>query len=109
MIEGASPPTSLGAEGAAARRRVGDLVSPLFYRFALGSTRPKRREAFVSLLEAERWPLERKRELQERLLRGLLTHAARSSPWYRERFPEARDLARFRLDDLRRLPVLEKS
>ena len=109
MIEAASALTSLAAEGAAARRRVGDLVSPLFYQFALGPTRPRRREAFATLVGTERWPLERKRGLQERLLRELLSHAAKSSPWYRERLPETPDLARFGLDDLRRLPVLEKS
>ncbi|HEV8536565.1 MAG TPA: hypothetical protein VGR87_12755 [Candidatus Limnocylindria bacterium] len=100
---------SLETSGADARRRIGNLVSPVFYRFALGPTRPRRVEAFADLLEAERLPLERQRELQQRLLRKLLLHATRNSAWYRERLPDPSDLARFHLDDLRRLPVLEKS
>jgi phenylacetate-CoA ligase len=95
--------------GDAARRFIGNAVSPHLYRFVVGPMRRRRRAAFASLMETERWPLERQRELQAQLLRRLLTNAARTSPWYQKRLPGAPDLARFGLDDLRRLPVLEKS
>jgi phenylacetate-CoA ligase len=91
------------------RRRIGDVVSPLFYRYVDGQVRHGRSVALQSLIETQRWPLERLRELQEGLLRRLLRHAADTSPWYRERLPNAPELARFRLDDLPSLPILEKS
>jgi len=94
--------------GVAARRHVGNLVSPPFYRFVLGPARRRRRAANTSLMETERWPFERQRALQEQLLRRLLAEAARTSPWYRERLPGEADLAHFGLDDLRRLPILER-
>jgi phenylacetate-CoA ligase len=59
-------------------------------------------------METERWPFERQRALQEQLLRRLLAEAARTSPWYRERLPREADLAHFGLDDLWRLPILER-
>ena len=59
-------------------------------------------------MESKYWPLERLRDLQEQHLRRLLTHAVRASPWYREKLRDVRDPARFRLDDLRYLPILEK-
>jgi phenylacetate-CoA ligase len=105
----ASPPLSWEAADGAARRRIGDLIAPPLYRFVLGPTRHRRRAALASLIETERWPLEKLRERQEQLLRRLLTQAARTSSWYRKRLPEAPDLARFSLDDLHRLPVLEKA
>src|SRR4030081_2475727 len=94
--------------GDAARRFIGNAVSPHLYRFVLGPIRRRRRAAFASLLETERWPLERQRDLQAQLLRRLLTNAAQTSPWYRKRLPEAPDLARFGLDELRDLPALER-
>lgn len=93
----------------ATRRRVGNLVSPLFYRFVDGPLRHGRRQALRSLMGTDRWPAERLRALQEELLRRLLTHAAASSPWYREKLKDLADLARFRLDDLHQLPILERS
>jgi phenylacetate-CoA ligase len=60
-------------------------------------------------METDRWPAERLRGLQERLLRRLLTHAAQASPWYREKLRDAPDLTTFKLDDLQRLPILERT
>src|SRR5690242_11152067 len=93
----------------ATRRRVGNLVSPLFYRFVDGPLRHGRRQALRGLVETDRWPAQRLRALQEQLLRRLLTHAAATSPWYREKLRDAQDPTRFRLDDLRQLPILERS
>jgi phenylacetate-CoA ligase len=57
------------------------------------------------------FPLERLRELQLARLRTLLTHAQKNCPFYSERFSrtglDIRDIKS--LEDLRRLPVLEKS
>jgi phenylacetate-CoA ligase len=60
-------------------------------------------------MESRSWPLEQLRDLQEQHLRRLLTHAVRASPWYREKLRDVPDPARFRLDELRYLPILEKS
>src|SRR5207302_9268005 len=86
--------------GGAARGRVGDVISPLLYRFVFDPVRRRPRAAFVSLRETERWSHERLRERQEQLLRTLLMRAATTSPWYRQRLPPAPDLARFGVDDL---------
>jgi len=47
--------------------------------------------------------------LQERKLRRLLEIATRSSGWYRARLADHPAPERFGLDDLRRLPILEKA
>lgn len=66
--------------------------------------------AVRELLESERWPLERLRELQWRRVRSLVEHAWATVPWYRKRWSEAG----FEPGDLRdwsdwaRLPALEK-
>ena len=95
--------------GSAARRALGNAASPLFYRLVDGRARSGRRRAFVKLMETRDWPLEKLRELQEQQLRRLLTHAVEVSPWYREKLRDVPDPARFRIDDLRHLPILEKS
>src|SRR5688500_13218581 len=60
-------------------------------------------------MQTQYWPLERLRDIQEGLLQRLLVHASTVSPWYRERMRNTGDPARFRLDDLRLLPILERS
>ena len=95
--------------GSTARRALGNAASPLFYRLVDGRARSGRRRAFVKLMETRDWPLEKLRELQEQQLRRLLTHAFEVSPWYREKLRDVPDPARFRIDDLRHLPILEKS
>src|SRR6267143_876027 len=55
------PAVSWPVAGVAARRHVGNLVSPPFYRFVLGPARRRRRAANTSLMETERWPFERQR------------------------------------------------
>ena len=95
--------------GSIARRALGNAASPLFYRLVDGRARSGRRRAFVKLMETRDWPLEKLRELQEQQLRRLLTHAVEVSPWYREKLRDVPDPARFRIDDLRHLPILEKS
>ena len=95
--------------GSLARRALGNVVSPLFYRFADGRARPGRRRAFMKLMESQDWPVEKLRDLQEQQLRRLLAHAVRASPWYREKLRDIPDPARFRIEDLRHVPILEKA
>jgi phenylacetate-CoA ligase len=90
------------------RRRLGNVVSPLVYRFVDGHVRPGRRAAFASLIRSGSGSMEQLRQRQERLLRRLLAHARQDSPWYRGRLGEA-DIAHFRLDELASLPILERS
>ena len=91
------------------RRQLGDAVSRLLYGFADPVLRSGRRAALQSLLRTDFAPPETLHGQQERLLRDLLAHARASSPWYGERLRDAPAAADFRLDDLPRLPILERS
>ncbi len=46
--------------------------------------------------------------IQERQLRLVITYALATSPWYEKRLRELPSPERFTLDDLRRLPILER-
>jgi phenylacetate-CoA ligase len=98
-----------GFEATAARGHLGDGVTRLLHGFAEPMLRPGRRAALQSLLQTDFASPETLRGLQERLLRDLLARARASSPWYRDRLRDAPAPAVFRLEDLGRLPILDRS
>ncbi len=65
----------------------------------------------AELRDSERWPVERRRAIQLQRLQTLVTDAYARTPYWREVFDAQRLLPTDirRLDDLRRLPLLEKS
>ena len=90
-------------------RTVGSLTGPIYYRWLHRRREPRRDRIRRSLMLSQFWPFEDLVGLQERKLKRLLELATRSSGWYRERLADLPAPDRFGLDDLRRLPILEKA
>jgi phenylacetate-CoA ligase len=91
-----------------ARRHLGSLLSPLFYRY-VGAVRDRWHHCLQQLLETQFLPVSELTAYQEQKLRTLLGQVMKTSPWYREQLKPFGSLDSFRLQNLAELPILEKA
>ncbi len=96
-------------EGTNVHSTVGRLTAPVYYRWFHHRREPRRDRIRRALLQSQFWGYDDLRGLQERKLRRLFAQASRTSSWYRERLGDLPAPDRVQLDDLARLPILEKA